>query len=50
VKAAVLALATDIRAGRVSRTAQKALYADTFSSLVLVKRWRETLGLAPATS
>jgi glycosyltransferase involved in cell wall biosynthesis len=50
VKAAVLALATDIRAGRVSRTAQKALYADTFSSPVLVKRWRETLGLAPATS
>ena len=50
VKAAVLALAADIRAGRVSRTAQKALYADTFSAPVLVKRWRETLGLAPLAS
>ncbi|RZK52215.1 MAG: glycosyltransferase family 1 protein [Hymenobacter sp.] len=49
IKAAVLALAADIRAGRVSRTAQKALYATTFSSQVLVQRWRETLGLPPAT-
>ncbi|UOG73697.1 glycosyltransferase family 4 protein [Hymenobacter tibetensis] len=50
VKNAVLTLATDIQTGRVSRSAQKALYAETFSAKVLVKRWRETLGIGPTAS
>jgi glycosyltransferase involved in cell wall biosynthesis len=46
VKAAVLSLATAIRQGQVSRATQKALYAERFSSKVLVKKWRETLGVS----
>ncbi|TDN39582.1 hypothetical protein A8B98_18005 [Hymenobacter sp. UV11] len=48
VKAAILTLAVDIQQGRVLRSAQKKLYAETYSAEVLVKRWREILGLGPA--
>lgn len=47
MKAAILKLAADIRQGYVSRTAQRALYAEMFSAKVLVKQWREILGLVP---
>ena len=48
MKAAVLDLAADLRQGKVSRSAQQAQYAARFSAPVLVARWRDTLGLAPA--
>ena len=45
MKDAILRLAADIRAGLVPRRAQQALYAERFSAPVLVKRWRQLLGL-----
>ncbi|OUJ71200.1 glycosyltransferase family 4 protein [Hymenobacter crusticola] len=49
MKAAIAGLAEDIQQGKVSSDTQKALYAEMFSSPVLVTRWRATLGLDPAT-
>ena len=45
IKKAVLAFATDLKEGRVSRTAQIDLYTKKFSHPVLVAQWKDMLGL-----
>jgi peptidoglycan/LPS O-acetylase OafA/YrhL len=50
IKAAITALAADIRQGKLSENKQQALYSQRFSARVLVDRWRATLGLAEVVS
>lgn len=50
VKAAVLTLAEDIQAGKVSKISQKELYKHKFSATALILQWKEIFGLVKEKS
>jgi glycosyltransferase involved in cell wall biosynthesis len=50
VKTSILNLASDIHEGKISGSVQKSLYSTMFSAQVLVVRWRQLMGLGPASN
>ena len=47
-KKAILALAHDLQSSKISRSVQKAFYLNKYAPQVLIRQWREILGIAHA--